>query len=152
MNFGTGSAATSRTSAYRDEDEGNGGCGHFQSGYDFCHSVFIWSTQLLCAPLGDVILAIELCTAPNIIDLPDDDEEPERPLTRKNRQAPASKVSQSTPRAKPVVQDTGDANRGSVTFAEPLSSALPSSSTARALSTAFTFCNPSCPRGQGECC
>ena len=52
-----------------------------------------WSIQLQCVPLGDVILAIELCTAPNIIDLPDDDdEEPERPLTRKNRKAPASKV------------------------------------------------------------
>ena len=79
-----------------------------------------------------MILVIELCTAPNIIDLPDDDEEPERPLTRKNRQAPASKVSQSTPRAEPVVQDAGDANRGSVTFAVPLSSVLPSSSTAQA--------------------
>ena len=77
-----------------------------------------------------MILAIELCTAPNIIDLPDDDDdEPERPLTRKNRQAPASKVPQSTPRAEPVVQDAGDANRGSVT-AVPLSSALPSSSIA----------------------
>ena len=53
-------------------------------------------------------------------------------MTRKNRQAPASKVPQSTPRAEPVVQDAGDANRGSVTFAVPLSSALPSSSTAQA--------------------
>ena len=79
-----------------------------------------------------MILAIELCTAPNIIDLPDDDEEPERSLTRKNRQAPVSEALQSTPRAEPVVQDTGDANRGSVTFTVPLSSALPSSSTARA--------------------
>ena len=35
--------------------------------------------------------------------------------------------------AEPVVQDAGDANRGSVTFAVPLSSALPSSSTAQAL-------------------
>ena len=51
---------------------------------------------------------------------------------RKNRQAPASEVLQSMPRAEPVVQDTGDANRGSVTFVVPLSSALPSSSTAQA--------------------
>ena len=36
------------------------------------------------------------------------------------------------PRAEPVVQDTGDVNWGSVTFAEPLSSALPSLSIARA--------------------
>ena len=79
-----------------------------------------------------MILAIELCTSPNIIDLPDDDEEPERSLTRKNRQAPASEALQSTPRAEPAIQDTGDANRGSVTFAVPLSSALPSSSTAQA--------------------
>ena len=53
-------------------------------------------------------------------------------MTRKNRQAPASEVPQSTSRAESVVQDAGDANRGSVTFAVPLSSALPSSSTARA--------------------
>ena len=79
-----------------------------------------------------MILAIELCTAPNIIDLPDDDEEPERPLTRKNRQAPTSEAPQSTPRTEPVVQDTGNANRGFVTFVVPLSSALPSSSTAQA--------------------
>ena len=37
-----------------------------------------------------------------------------------------------TPRAEPVVQDAGDANRGSVTFVVPLLSALPSSSTAQA--------------------
>ena len=79
-----------------------------------------------------MILAIELCTAPNIIDLPDDDEEPERSLTRKSRRAPVSGALQSTPRAEPVVQDTGDVNRGSVTFAEPLPSALPSSLTAQA--------------------
>ena len=53
-------------------------------------------------------------------------------MTRRNRQSPASEALQSTPRAEPVVQDTGDVNRGSVTFAEPLSSALPSSSTAQA--------------------
>ena len=34
--------------------------------------------------------------------------------------------------AEPVVQDAGDANRGFVTFDVPLSSALPSSSTAQA--------------------
>ena len=78
-------------------------------------------------------LAIAPYTAPNVIDLPGDDEEPERPLTRKSRQAPTSEALQSTPRAEPVVRDAGDANRGSVTFAVPLSSALPSSSTARAL-------------------
>ena len=53
-------------------------------------------------------------------------------MTRKNRKAPASKVPQSTPMAEPVVQDAGDANRGSVTFAVPLSSAMTSSSTAQA--------------------
>ena len=53
-------------------------------------------------------------------------------MTRKSRRAPSSEALQSTPRAEPVVQDTGDVNRGFVTFAEPLSSALPSSSTAQA--------------------
>ena len=91
-----------------------------------------WSIQLQRVPLGDVILMIELCIAPNVIDLPDDDEEPERPLMRKNRQAPTSEAPQSTPRTEPVVQDTGDASRGFVTFDVPLSSALPSSLTAQA--------------------
>ncbi|XBJ25100.1 hypothetical protein VPH35_002829 [Triticum aestivum] len=94
-------AATSGTSAYRDDDE-------------------VMEDAVTSNP------------APNIIDLPDDDEEPERSLTRKSRRAPASEALQSTPRAEPVIQDTGDINRGSVTFAEPLSSALPSSSTAQA--------------------
>ncbi|XBJ25693.1 hypothetical protein VPH35_003284 [Triticum aestivum] len=97
----TSAAATSGTSAYRDDDE----------------------------VMEDVVTSNP---APNIIDLPDDDEEPERSLTRKSRRAPVSEALQSMPRAEPVVEDTGDVNRGSVTFVEPLSSALPSSSTAQA--------------------
>ena len=62
-----------------------------------------WSIQLQRVPLGDMILTIELCIAPNVIDLPDDDEEPERPLTRKNRQSPTSEAPQSMPRTEPVV-------------------------------------------------
>ena len=38
---------------------------------------------------------------------------------------------QSTPVAEPVIQEVGDANRTSVTFAIPLSSAQPSASTAQ---------------------
>ena len=131
-NSGTVSAATSETLAYRDEDEVMEDAVTSNPGKIPAILSLFWSIQLQRVPLGDVTLTIELCIAPNVIDLPDDDEEPERPSTRKNRQAPASGALHTTPRAEPVVQDTGDVNRGSVTFAEPLSSALPSSSTAQA--------------------
>ena len=132
MIFGTVSVATSGTSAYRDDDEVIEDAVTSNPGMISTILSLFWSIQLQCASLGDVILAIELCTAPNIIDLPDDDEEPERSLTRKSRRAPVSEALQSTPRAEPVIQEIGDVNRGSVTFAEPLSSALPSSSTSQA--------------------
>ena len=78
-------------------------------------------------------MATDLFTALNVIDLPDDDEdEPQRPLGRRNRKTSAGKTLQSTPVAEPVIQDSGDANRTSVSFAIPLSSAQPSASTAQA--------------------
>lgn len=75
-------------------------------------------------------MANDLFTAPlNVIDLPDDDEdEPQRPLGRRNRKTSAGKTPQSTPVAEPVIQDAGDANRTSVSFAIPLASAQPSAS------------------------
>jgi len=77
-------------------------------------------------------LATDLFIALNVIDLPDDDEdEPQRPLGRRNRKTSAGKTLQSTPVAEPVIQDAGDANRTSVSFAIPLSSARPSSSAAQ---------------------
>ena len=77
-------------------------------------------------------MATDLFTALNVIDLPDDDEdEPQRPLGRRNRKTSAGKTLQSTPVAEPVIQDAGDANRTSVSFAIPLSSARPSSSAAQ---------------------
>ena len=84
-NFGTVSATTSGTSAYRDEDEVMEDAVTSNLGMISAILTLFWSIQLRCAPLGDVTLTIELCIAPNIIDLPDDDEEPERPSTRKNR-------------------------------------------------------------------
>ena len=132
MNFGAGSAATSGTSAYKDEDEVMEDAVTSNPGMIPAILSLFWSIQLQRVPLGDVTLTIELHIAPNVIDLPDDDEEPKRPLTRKSRQAPVGEALQSTPRAEPVIQDTGDVNRGSVTFTEPLSSALPSPSTAQA--------------------
>ena len=61
MNFGTGSAATFGTSAYRDEDEVMEDAVTSNLGMiSVYHFVFIWSTQLQCVPLGDVILAIDL--------------------------------------------------------------------------------------------
>ena len=77
-------------------------------------------------------MATDLFTALNIIDLPDDDEdEPQRPLGRRNRKTSAGKTLQSTPVAEPIIQDAGDANRTSVTFAIPVSSAQPSASAAQ---------------------
>ena len=65
---------------------------------------------------------------PQVIDLPDDDEE--TPLrTRRNRKAPAGKVPQSTPVMESAAQEGGNTTRNAVTFADPLTSAQPSSST-----------------------
>ena len=78
-------------------------------------------------------MATNLFTALNIIDLPDDDDdEPQRPLGRRNGKTCAGKTPKSTPVAEPVIQDAGDANRTSVSFAIPLSSAQPSASAAQA--------------------
>ena len=102
-NFGTVSAATSGTSACRDEDEVMEDAVTSNPGMIPAILSLFWSIQLQRVPLGDVTLTIELCIAPNVIDLLDDDEEPERPSTRKNRRAPASEALQTTPRAEPVV-------------------------------------------------
>ena len=53
------------------------------------------------------------------------------PLGRRNRKTSAGKRLQSTPVADSVIQDAGDANRTSVSFAIPLLSARPSSSAAQ---------------------
>ena len=77
-------------------------------------------------------MATDLFTAPpNIIDLLDDEDEPPRPLGRRSRKTSAGKMPQSTPVAEPVIQDAGDANRTSVSFAIPLSSAQPSAPAAQ---------------------
>ena len=71
---------------------------------------------------------------PNVIDLPDDDEDvPLRPMGRRSRKTSTGKAPQSTPVTQPVIQETGDANRTSVTYAIPLSSAQPSASTSQIL-------------------
>ena len=70
---------------------------------------------------------------PNVIELPDDDEDvPPRPRKKK---ATAGKTSQSEPAAEPVVQQLEDASKVSVTFADPVSSARPASSTAPVLAS-----------------
>ena len=73
------------------------------------------STDLFAAP-------------PNIIELPDDDEDVSlRP--KRNKKASARKTSQSEPAAEPVAQQLEDVSRASVTFADPVSSVCPTSST-----------------------
>ena len=49
-------------------------------------------------------MVTDLFIALNIIDLPDDDEdEPQRPLVRRNRKTSAGKMPQSTPVVEPVI-------------------------------------------------
>ena len=74
-------------------------------------------------------LWIYLAAPRHVIDLPDDDEEV--PLrARKNRQAVAGKATRTASAPEVLVQEGGDITRHSVTFAVPLTSARPSSSTA----------------------
>ncbi|KAM3368091.1 hypothetical protein ACQJBY_016566 [Aegilops geniculata] len=75
---------------------------------------------------------------PHVIDLPDDDDEV--PLRmRRNRKAPAGKTPQTTPAPEAVARDGGDTTRASVTFAVPLTSVRPSTSTANPPSLFATY-------------
>ena len=65
---------------------------------------------------------------PNVIELPDDDEDV--PLRPRKKKAISSKTSQSEPTTERVVQWPEDVSKVSVTFADPVSSAHPASSTA----------------------
>ena len=66
---------------------------------------------------------------PHVIDLPDDDDnEPLR--VRRNKRASADKTPQSAPAPEAVARDGGETTRASVTFAVPLTSVRPSTSTA----------------------
>nr|XP_020153410.1 nucleolar and coiled-body phosphoprotein 1-like [Aegilops tauschii subsp. strangulata] len=101
-------AATSMTSVYKDDDDED---------------------------MEDVVTSN--AAPPNVIELPDDDEDvPLRPTGRRSRtsgrKASTSKTPQSTPATEPVIQQSGYLNRSSVTFAVPLSSAQSSASTAHA--------------------
>ena len=74
-------------------------------------------------------LNVFLVAPPHVIDLPDDDDnEPLR--VRRNKRASADKIPQSAPASEAIARDGGDTARASVTFAVPLASARPSSSTA----------------------
>ena len=69
---------------------------------------------------------------PNVIVLLDDDEDvPLRSQGRRNRKASAGKTPQSASATITAIQEGGNANRTSVTFAVPLTSAQPSASTAQ---------------------
>ena len=72
----------------------------------------------------------------HVIELPDDDEEaPLRPMGRRGRslgrKAPTGKITQTTSVPEPVVQQIGDLNGASVTFADPMSTERLSASTAQ---------------------
>ena len=72
---------------------------------------------------------VSLVAPPHVIDLPDDDDnEPLR--VRRNKRASADKTPQSAPASEAVARDGGDTTRASVTFAIPLTSVRPSTSTA----------------------
>ena len=71
-----------------------------------------------------------------MIELPDDDEDvPQRPTRRRGRssgrKAPAGKTAQTTSVLEPVIQQSGDFNQASVTFADPMSTERLSASTAQ---------------------
>ena len=69
-----------------------------------------------------------LVAPPHVISLPDDEDE--APLrVRRNRKASAGETPQSTPAPEAVAQDGGDTTRASVTFANPLTSVRPLTST-----------------------
>ena len=72
---------------------------------------------------------------PNVIELPDNDEDVAlRP--RKNKKLAAGKTSQPGLMMEPIVQQPEDAGGASVTFAVPLSSERPASSTVPVFSSA----------------
>ena len=72
---------------------------------------------------------VSLVAPPHVIDLPDDDDD--GPLrVRRHKRASADKTTQSAPASEAVARDGGDTTRASVTFAIPLTSVRPSTSTA----------------------
>ena len=65
---------------------------------------------------------------PNIIDLPDDDEDV-APKPRKRKKVEVGKASQQGPMTTPTVRQSEDAGGASITFVVPLSSERPALST-----------------------
>jgi len=77
---------------------------------------------------------------PNVIELPYDEEDmPQRAIRRRvktsSKKASTGQTSQLVPVVEPVIQQLGDVTRASVTFAVPVSSELPTSSTAPVLAS-----------------
>ena len=70
-----------------------------------------------------------LAAPPNVIDLPDDDEDVAL-KPRKSKKVAAGKMYRQGPTTTPPVRQSEDAVRASVTFAAPLSSEHPTPSTA----------------------
>ena len=73
-----------------------------------------------------------LAAPPNIIDLPDDDEDVAL-KPRKSKKVAAGRVARQEPTTTPPVRQAEDAGRASVTFAAPLSSGHPAPSTAHVI-------------------
>ena len=127
MNLETCRAATSGTSAYRDDDEDVEDTVTSNPGMTFANlsllsQPFCWSTEFW--------RLILFAAPPHVIDLLDDDEDvPLRPMGGRSKKTSTDKVPHSTLVTEPVIQETGDANRASMTFAVPLSSAQHSAST-----------------------
>ena len=70
-----------------------------------------------------------LAAPPNVIDLPDDDEDVAL-KPRKSKKVTAGRMSRQEPTTTPPVRQLEDAGRATVTFAAPLSSGHPTGSTA----------------------
>ena len=90
MNFETSSAATSGTSAYRDGDEEMGDAVTSNPSMTFA------ILSLLSQPfywLAEFWRLILFAAAPNVIDLPDDEEDvPLTPMGRRSRKTSTGKV------------------------------------------------------------
>ena len=76
-----------------------------------------------------------LAAPPNVIDLPDDDEDVAL-KPRKSKKVAAGRMSRQEPTTTPPVRQPEDAGRASVTFAAPLSSGPPAPSTAPVIPSA----------------
>ena len=85
-----------------------------------------------------LILILSAASSNIVIDLPDDDDE-EPPRQRRSKKTPAGKATRDVPAPETLVVEGDNVTRPTVTFAVPLTSARPSSSSAAQPSLFSTY-------------